>query len=131
MALLFQVWAKNHSCCNAEEVLASACQNTIRHTISHLMQHFSRENNSGLAILSNRQSIFWLIFDESYGGGVGIVGGWVGECGIGDRVIRNGSKDGLVLSVGLVKDESLLPAKGIILDNKASLLICFSLLTMF
>jgi len=38
---------------------------------------------------------------ESYGCGVGIVGGGIGECGIeggADRVVRNGSKDGLAAS---------------------------------
>jgi hypothetical protein len=39
------------------------------------------------------------MYGESYGGGVGILGGCVGECGIGDWVVRNGSKDGLALSV--------------------------------
>jgi hypothetical protein len=39
---------------------------------------------------------------ESYGCGVGIVGGRIGGCGIeggADLVIRNGSKDGLAASV--------------------------------
>jgi hypothetical protein len=39
---------------------------------------------------------------ERYGCGIGIVGGRVGGCGIegrADRVVRNGSKDGLAVSV--------------------------------
>ncbi|HET8685899.1 MAG TPA: hypothetical protein VFM18_04460 [Methanosarcina sp.] len=52
-------------------------------------------------------SIFWPIFDESYGCGigigVGIVGGRAGEWGIkeggADRIVRNRSMDGLAVSV--------------------------------
>jgi hypothetical protein len=41
-------------------------------------------------------------YDESYGCGIGIVGGCIGGWGIEggtDRVVRNGSKDGLAPSV--------------------------------
>jgi hypothetical protein len=42
------------------------------------------------------------ILGESYGCGIGIVGGRIGGCGIeggADRVVRNGSKEGLAESV--------------------------------
>ncbi|MGC1931424.1 MAG: hypothetical protein WA667_20825, partial [Candidatus Nitrosopolaris sp.] len=49
------------------------------------------------------QRIFWLFYGESYGCGVGIVGGRVGEWGIEeggtDCVITNASRDGLAVSV--------------------------------
>ena len=52
--------------------------------------HFSRENNTGLVILSNREAYF-SCRAGNYGCGAGIVG----MC----RVVRNGSRTGLAATV--------------------------------
>ncbi len=58
------------------------------------------KNSEGVCLLRivvHSDTCTWYCRNLIYG--VGIVGGCVGGCGIGDRVIRDGSKYGLVLSV--------------------------------